>query len=131
MTYYLNRQINSTFKIQNVDEKAVKKTIHNLPIKHSCGFDGISSKMLQIIEPVILKLLTIVINQVLCTGMFPDKLKIAKVIAVFKKDDPTLFKNDIPISLLPSISKVLEKISFAQLSSYFNEAKLFFDNRYG
>jgi len=86
--------------------------------------------MLQIIEPVILKLLTIVINQVLCTGMFPDKLKIAKVIPLFEKDDPTLFQNYRPISLLPTISKVLENIIFAQLSSYVNEAKLFFDNQY-
>ena len=91
-TYYLNRQINSTFKIQNVDEEAVNKIIHNLPTKHSCGFDGISSKLLQIIEPVILRSLTMVINQVQSTGIFPDKLKIAKVIPIFKKDDPTLLK---------------------------------------
>ena len=38
---YLNRQIHSTFKINNVDEEAVKKIIHNLPTKHSCGFHGI------------------------------------------------------------------------------------------
>ena len=82
--------------------------------------------MLQIIEPVILKSLTTVINQVLSTGIFPDKLKIAKVIPIFKKDDATLFNNYKPISLLPTISKVLENIIFAQLSSYFNEAKLFF-----
>ena len=44
--YYLNRQIHSTFKINNVDEEAVKKIIHNLPTKHSCGFDGISSIIL-------------------------------------------------------------------------------------
>ena len=43
-SYYLNRQIHSTFKINNVDEEAVKIIIHNLPTKHSCGFDGISSK---------------------------------------------------------------------------------------
>ena len=42
-SYYLNRQIHSTFKINNVDEEAVKIMIHNLPTKHSCGFDGISS----------------------------------------------------------------------------------------
>ena len=41
-SYYLIRLICSTFKINNVDEEAVKKIIHNLPTKHSCGFDGIS-----------------------------------------------------------------------------------------
>ena len=42
-SYYLNRQIHSTFKINNVDEEAVQIIIHNLPTKYSCGFDGISS----------------------------------------------------------------------------------------
>ena len=39
--------------------------------------------------------------------------------SIFKKDDPTLFKNYRPISLLATLSKVLEKIIFIQLSSYF------------
>ena len=82
-------------------------------------------------EPAIIKSLTLVQNQVLNMGIFPDKLKIAKVIQIFKKGDPTLFKNYRPISLLQTISKVLEKIIYTQLSSYFNEAKLVFDNQYG
>ena len=44
-SYYLYRQIHSTFKINNVDEEAVNKIIYNLPTKHSYGFDGISSKL--------------------------------------------------------------------------------------
>ena len=65
------------------------------------------------------------------TGIFPDELKIAKVIPLFKKDDPTLLKNYRPISLLSTIAKVMEKIIFTQLSSYFNEHKLIFYNQYG
>ena len=90
----------------------MRKTINNLPTKNSCGFDGISTKLLKVIEPVILKSLTLLINQVLYSGVFPDKLKIAKVIPIFKKDDPSLFENYRPISLLPTISKVLEKTNF-------------------
>ena len=82
-SYYLNRQIHSTFKIDNVDEEAVKIIIHNLPTKHSCGFDGISSNKKKIIEPAIIKSLTLVINQVLNTGIFVDQLIIAKVIPIF------------------------------------------------
>ena len=65
------------------------------------------------------------------TGTFPDKLNIAKVIPIFKKGDPSLFENYRPISLLPAISKVLEKIIALQLSSYFEKNKLLFDNQYG
>ena len=129
--YYLNKRIDTVFTFQNIDEETVRKIIQNLPSKNSCGLDGISSKLIKIIEPAIIKPLTSLINQVLNTGIFPDELKIAKVIPLFKKDDPTLLKNYRPISLLSTIAKVMEKIIFTQLSLYFNEHKLIFDNQYG
>ena len=43
-SYYLNKQIHSTFKINSVNEEII---IHNLPTKHNCGFDGIYSKKLK------------------------------------------------------------------------------------
>ena len=125
-SYYLNKHIHSTFTFKNIDEIIVKKTINNLPTKNSCGYDDISSKLLKVIAPVIIKPLTLLINQVLNTGIFPDKLKIAKLIPIYKKGDPQLFENYRPISLLPTISKVLEKIIHKQLSSYFEEYGLFF-----
>ena len=129
--YCLNKHINTVFNFENVDEDTVRKTIQTLPSKNSCGLDGISSKLIKIIEPAIIKPLTLLINQVLNTGIFPDEIKIAKVIPIFKKDDPTLFKNYRPISLLSTISKIIEKIIFTQLSLYFDENKLIFDNQYG
>ena len=128
---YLNKEIHSSFTLMNIDEAAINKIINNLPPKSSSGCDGISSKLLKVIAPVIIKPLTLLINQVLNTGTFPDKLKIAKVIPIFKKGDPSLFENYRPISLLPAISKVLEKIIALQLSSYFETNKLLFDNQYG
>ena len=130
-SFYLNKQINSTFTFKNIDDIIVKKTINNLPTKNSCGYDDISSKLLKVIAPVIIKPLTLLINLVLNTGLFPDKLKIAKVIPIYKKGDPQLFENYRPISLLPTISKVLEKIIHKQLSSYFDEYGIFFPNQYG
>ena len=130
-SYYLNKQINSTFTFKNIDEIIIKKTINNLPTKNSCGYDDISSKLLKVIAPVIIKPLSLLINRVLNTGIFPDKLKIAKVIPIYKKCDPKLFENYRPISLLPTISKVLEKIIHKQLSSYLDEYGIFFPNQYG
>ena len=54
--------------------------------------------------------LTLIVNQSLGSGIFPNKLKIAKVIPIFKKDDAHLLNNYRPISLLPTISKVLKKL---------------------
>ena len=78
--HYLNKDIHSSFTFMNIDEDAINKIIYNLPPKSSRGCDGISSKLLKVIAPVIIKPLTLLINQVLNTGTFPDKLKIAKVV---------------------------------------------------
>ena len=84
------------------------KIISDLSVKNSCGVDGISSKLLKTISPVIAAPLAHIINQSLCTGIFLDRLKIAKVIPIYKKDDPHIVDNYRPISLLPVLSKVFE-----------------------
>ena len=88
-------------------------------------------KLLKFLSPALLKPSTIVINKSLLTGIFPDKLKIAKVVPLHKKDDPSLTDNYRPISLLPSISKLFEKIVFIQLTEYLKQNKLLFEGQYG
>ena len=72
-----------------------------------------SSKFIKQITPSIITPLTLVINQILNTGIFPDKLNIAKVVPIFKKGDHTLMNNYRPMSLLPVISKVIENIMYS------------------
>ena len=105
--------------------------ITNLPIKNSCGFDGLSTTILKYIKGFIIKPLTLIINQIVDTGVFPANLKIAKIIPIFKKDDRTAFNNYRPISLLPIISKVVEKVISDQLNEFFVKHKLLFDHHYG
>ena len=83
--YYLKDNLNCKFALYEVDEQTVSKTIDNLQNKASCGFDNISTIFLKQIAPTILKPLTLMINQVFNTGIFPESLKLAKVIPVFKK----------------------------------------------
>ena len=82
------------------------------------------------IIPEIKAPLTIIINQTLKTGIFPDKLKIAKVLPLFKKGDKTVFTNYRPISLLSSISKIFERIIFDQLYKNF-VTNIFYSSQYG
>ena len=92
--------------------------------KASCGFDGICSWLLKSVKPVLKKSLTLITNQILTMGVFPNKLKIAKVIPICKNGDETLFCNYIPISILPAISKVIETIIYNQLDSFLKDTNL-------
>ena len=82
--------------------------------------DEISNKTLKVLKNEIAAPLTVIINQMLYTGIFPDALKVSKVIPLYKKDDKQLFSNYRPISLLPSISKIFEKVILIQLTEYLN-----------
>ena len=63
--------------------------------------------------------------------VFPANLKISKIIPIFKKDDRTVFNNYRPISLLPIMSKVVEKVIADQMNEFFVKHKLLFDHQYG
>jgi hypothetical protein len=102
-----------------------------LTSKNSCGFDGISTKLIKQSKHIFIRPLTIIINQMLNTGIFPDQLKLSKVVPIHKKDDENLFTNYRPISLLPSISKCFEKVIFNQLYQYFKINNLFYNAQYG
>ncbi len=128
---YLTVKHNLAFKFENVDDEAIKKIISSLKSKTSFGWDGISTKLLKSIQDILSGSLTIIINQMLNTGIFPDKLKLAKVSPIYKKEDETLFTNYRPISLLPAISKVFEKVIFKQLYHFFQSNNLFYNSQYG
>lgn len=128
---YLKNKFNHVFKFSNIDTPIISKIIDDLAPKSSSGYDGISTKLLKTVKNVLISPLTIIVNQMLNTGIFPDKLKIAKVTPVYKKDDETLFTNYRPISLLPTISKIFEKVIFKQIYNYFHMNKLFFNAQYG
>ena len=128
---YLKQRVLTTFSFSLVDDKSIITCISSLASKDSTGHDGISLKLLKFLSPVLTKPLSLIINQSLVSGIFPTKLKIAKVLPFFKKDDVTLMDNYRPISLLTSISKLFEKVVFEQLYDYFQNNHLFYSSQYG
>ena len=128
---FLTSTRNCTFQFYKTDDSSILKIINELPNKTSTGFDDLSMRLIKLIKSEIIPSLTCIFNQSLHTGIFPDKLKIAKVIPIFKKGSLNDISNYRPISLLPSISKNFEKLIFIQLSTYLNEHKCLHDSQYG
>ena len=119
------------FSFNTQPQIVLKIIIGDLKPKSSSGYDNLSSKLLKEIKCIISRALSIIINQSLCSGIFPNNLKLAKVIPLYKKEDQMVFGNNWPISLLSSISKIFEKVAFKQISEYFTCNNLLFNSQYG
>ena len=114
---FLKKNITSRFSFNLVNSNDIYKTIQKLKTKTSCGYDELSTKILKHISVFLTPLITIITNQSLITGIFPEKLKLAKVLPLYKKGSDVLFDNYRPISLLPSISKILDKMFISNYMS--------------
>ena len=128
---YLTSPTRETLKFECITKDYTIKAIDNLENKNSSGHDGISNTLLKTIKNDISQSLTIIINQMLTTGIFPDAFKLSKVIPLFKKSDSSLLVNYRPISLLPTISKVFERVIHDQMYEYFNQFNLLAEQQYG
>ena len=67
------------------------------------------------------QILTDCVNDALSQGIFPDSLKFANITPVHKKDEATDKQNYRPVSVLPLLSKVFEKVIYDQLSQYLDK----------
>ena len=72
-----------------------------------------------------------IFNSMIRSGVFPDDLKIAKVIPLYKSGDSSLFTNYRPISLLPAFSKVFERLIYNRLHSFLEKYNILFTSQYG
>ena len=120
-----------TFHFNLVNKINVLQLINKLKNKTSYGHDSVSNKLLKLSKDILVKPLTLLINQTLSSGIFPSQLKISRVKPLFKSGDKSKFSNYRPISLLPSLSKIFEYAIFNQLFDYFTRNKLFCVQQYG
>ena len=92
------------------------------------GSDGIKSLILKITRRSIIGPLCYLCNISLTEGVFPDELKFANVLPLFKSGDPLLFNNFRPVSLLCVLSKVFEKVMYSRLLSFLDEQQILIKN---
>ena len=132
-TSYLKNPTMNRLQLTHIAEENTMEAIDNLENKNSSSNDGISNKLLKSIRYMyeLCKPLTLIINQMLSSGVFPETFKKSKIIPLYKKGDSSLLSNYRPISLLPTISKIFERIIYNQLYQYFNDNELLAEQQYG
>ena len=97
----------------------------------SAGIDEISMNLIKSVIDCIAEPLSVIINLCLTSGIYPDQLKIAKVCPIFKEGSKNELANYRPISIIPSFSKLFEKIISNRLLSYINKFEIFNPAQYG
>jgi len=95
------------------------------------GPSSIPSQVISLIKTEISKPLADIFNLCFQCGIFPDKLKTAVIIPVYKKGDKTDPNNYRPISLLSNLDKILERLIYNRTYSFITKHKLLFTNQFG
>ena len=112
-------------------DQEVGDVILNLKNTSSMGDDNIPLHIVTSCEPDIVEVLTHIINTSMAEGTFPDTLRIAEIIPVFKSGDSKSISNYRPISILTSFSKIVEKIIAVRLRDYINHNNILNERQFG
>ena len=100
-------------------------------MKTSSGHDNISNVLLKKLSDSVIAPLSIIFNKSLVEGVFPEKMKMADVVPLFKSQNRTECTNYRPISLLLTTSKLLEKIVYQRTYSYPENHDNLYVSQYG
>lgn len=130
-TTFLSGDYSQSFLFLPTNDMEIKNLISAINPSKSPGPDQISPSIVKHSAIHIAPLLTHIFNKSLETGIVPSKLKTSKVIPLFKADNPKVFSNYRPISLLPIFSKILEKLVYNRLTNYIDKYNILTNNQYG
>jgi hypothetical protein len=122
--------------VQNLDLGTTSQVhicdiIKSLKTKNSCDTDGLSTKLLQKLAIEISWPLAHIFRLSLNSGVFPSRLKCSRTVPIFKAGRSDLCDNYRPISLLSTLSKILEKMVCVQLVNHLDRNKILYKHQYG
>ena len=125
------RQTESKFRFRKISSIKVFDTLNKLKNGKSTGLFHIPNKALSIAKDLIATSLADIFNACIKTKVFPDDLKIGKVTPIFKSERKDDLNNYRPITVLPTVARVMERLIYKQIYDYFNTEKLLNENQWG
>lgn len=126
-----NSYVGNTFFLAPTDRHELKGVFRGMKNRNACGWDGISLRIFLRLPDGALDALAGAINASFASGKFPDSLKLARVIPLHKgggREDPGNFR---PISLLPTLSKIIERLVRGRMLSFLNANGVLSPVQYG
>ena len=128
---YLNKINAPNISNEQLTNEELDKAFSSLKRNKSNGFDDISANILLDTKQQIFDPLKYIFSLSLKNGIFPDLLKIAKITPIFKKGDKAELSNYRPISVLPAISKLLERVVYNRIYGHLISNQLLYKKQFG
>lgn len=128
---YLKESTSKSMFIKPTNEKEILDIVSQADAKHSTDSNGLSMHILKKVFGSVCWPFTEICNKSLLNGVFPESMKVAKVIPLFKAGDNDVFTNYRPVSLLSQFSKILEKLFDLKLDIFIEKHNILADEQYG
>ena len=128
---YLRDPVLESFVMASTNTKEIEGLIIKLKIGKASGPDGISSSTVKKGKIAIATILSRLINESIMEGTYPDCLKKAQVVPIHKKDSKQDLDNYRPISLVPCLAKIYEKVIYTRLSCFLKSKNVLSDKQFG
>ena len=128
---YLGSPQPQSILISKTNVNEISGIINKLKNDKSPGYDSYNAKFLKLCSPVISPVLCDIFNKMVKSGIYPDDLKVAKVVPIYKSGDTTKCTNYRPISVLSIINNIFEKILYKRLYDYLEKFEILYQNQYG
>lgn len=125
---FMKNRVDDTMFFNEIESSEIDTIIHNLnPNKSS----DMSPRVLKLFRGKLSPVISTLFNNCMYSGVFPDPLKIARVIPLYKSGDKNDITNYRPISLLPVLSKIFEKLIHARLTSFLDKHNVIYHKQFG
>src|SRR5690606_28547682 len=124
-----NYNIQEAFNFTPITETEVAAQVKQLGNKLTAGNDGITCGIIKRYSEILVPVLCQLFNKCIIANTFPDCLKRAIVVPIFKSGSKTEFGNYRPISILSNISKVFEKIIFNRMCAFIEKHDIIHKNQ--
>ena len=134
---HFSRYLSASTNVKNalflnpVTKVDILQLVANVKPKKSKGHDELDMCLINKLIPYIVVPLKHIFNISLLNGVFPDSMKIARVIPLFKTGNTKEFSNYRPISLLPQFSKILDKLYHSRLITFIDSNQILYKSQYG
>ena len=121
----------SSFFFQPITPAEIRLEILSIPNNKSHGLYSCPTRLLKCASDVLSHLLAEIFNSSVLLETYPAKLKMSKIIPIFKADDQTEPNNYRPISLLSNFNRIFEKLMYKRMKVFINEEEILYRSQYG